>query len=247
MAIYKNTPPIVTNGLTFHLDAGNRQSYTSGSTIWSDLSGNLNSGSLVNSPTFDSTNQGTIVFNGTNQYINFGNKFDQTGTNPFSISSWARTNYAGTTPQSIVCKELITPNYTGFQFGYNICTATLGDAGKVGFAVVDNALTIMRRQTVASTLNDNVFRNIVCTYDGTKTRAGMLIYINGILQPTTDTDSTSFAGTLSNSVNFEIGARDTTNQPFSGSIPVVSFYNRVLSAQEIAQNYNALKSRFGLT
>ena len=63
---YINTPPVVTNGLILHLDAGNRLSYTSGSTVWNDLSGNNNSGSLTNGPTFNSANQGSIVFDGSN-------------------------------------------------------------------------------------------------------------------------------------------------------------------------------------
>jgi hypothetical protein len=47
MAIYKNTPPIITDGLTHYLDAANSKSYVTGSTIWNDLSGLRNSGSFT--------------------------------------------------------------------------------------------------------------------------------------------------------------------------------------------------------
>ena len=64
---------IVTNGLVLYLDAANYQSYISGSTTWYDLSGNNNSGSLVNGPTYSSTNAGSIVFDGTNDYVGLPN------------------------------------------------------------------------------------------------------------------------------------------------------------------------------
>ena len=55
---------IVTNGLVLALDAANPKSYVSGSTTWRDLSGNNNSGSLVNGPTYSSDSGGSIVLDG---------------------------------------------------------------------------------------------------------------------------------------------------------------------------------------
>ena len=65
------SPRIVTDGLVLHLDAGNRRSYVSGSTIWTDLVNNSRTGSLVNGPTFDSSNQGSIVFDGVNENVDY--------------------------------------------------------------------------------------------------------------------------------------------------------------------------------
>ena len=62
-------PDIVTNGLILYLDASNTKSYVSGSTTWRDLSGTAITGSLVNGPTFSSTNAGVITFDGTNDYV----------------------------------------------------------------------------------------------------------------------------------------------------------------------------------
>ena len=61
-------PNIITNGLVLALDAANTKSYVSGSTVWRDLSGNNNSGSLTNGPTFNSANGGSIVFDGVDDY-----------------------------------------------------------------------------------------------------------------------------------------------------------------------------------
>ena len=62
-------PKIVTNGLVLYLDAANKKSYPGSGTTWTDLSGNNNTGTLTNGPTFDSNNGGSIVFDGTNDYV----------------------------------------------------------------------------------------------------------------------------------------------------------------------------------
>jgi hypothetical protein len=51
------------------------------------------------------------------------------------------------------------------------------------------------------------------------------------------------------SSEFAVGARVNTayNGYFKGNIYQFQIYNRALTAQEILQNYNAQKSRFGLT
>jgi hypothetical protein len=75
----------------------------------------------------------------------------------------------------------------------------------------------------------------------------MLIYMNGILATMENFDSTSLTGTIITNANFEVGARDGTQQPFNGSVSNATVYNRALSADEVLQNYNATKGRFGLT
>lgn len=62
-------PKIVTNGLVLYLDAGNNKSYPGTGTVWTDLTGNNNNGTLVNAPTFSSVNGGVIVLDGANDYI----------------------------------------------------------------------------------------------------------------------------------------------------------------------------------
>jgi len=49
-----HSPSIVTSGLVLALDAGNTKSYPNTGTVWTDLSGNGNTGTLTNGPTFNS-------------------------------------------------------------------------------------------------------------------------------------------------------------------------------------------------
>jgi len=59
---------VVTNGLVLSLDAADKNSYPGSGTTWRDLTENNYSGSLINTPTFNSANGGSFAFNGTNQY-----------------------------------------------------------------------------------------------------------------------------------------------------------------------------------
>jgi len=72
MGTFGGAQPIVTDGLVFAVDAANYESYPGSGTTWSDLVGS-NNGTLINGPTFDSGNGGSIVFDGTNDYIDCGN------------------------------------------------------------------------------------------------------------------------------------------------------------------------------
>jgi uncharacterized delta-60 repeat protein len=81
--------PVVTNGLVLYLDAASRQSYTSGSTIWIDLSGNNNSGSLSGIPVFDNSFGGNIFFSGSRSA-----SISETNLTNWSISSWFKYDYA---------------------------------------------------------------------------------------------------------------------------------------------------------
>jgi hypothetical protein len=80
---------IVTNGLVFYLDAGNRMSYVSGSTTWNDLSGNNTNGSLPSGSTFDSNFGGNFYFSGSNQFVTI----PETNLTNWSISAWFKYNY----------------------------------------------------------------------------------------------------------------------------------------------------------
>jgi hypothetical protein len=65
----KYSPQIVTSGLVLCLDAANKVSYPSTGTAWYDLSGNANTSTLINGPTFSGMNSGVIVFDGTDDYV----------------------------------------------------------------------------------------------------------------------------------------------------------------------------------
>jgi hypothetical protein len=92
---------IITKDLVLYLDAGNINSYPGSGTTWTDLSGNGYNGTLVNGPTYNSANNGYLIFNGSNQNVTIPNASIPTG-NLLSFCVW---NYGITTQQSSVVES----------------------------------------------------------------------------------------------------------------------------------------------
>ena len=82
-----------------------------------------------------------------------------------------------------------------------------------------------------------------CVYD--KSINSAFVYINSILQSSTNAIPSVVTQPGGNLMIAKFG--DFYTFYFPGSIAVYQLYNRALSAQEVNQNYNALKARFGLT
>lgn len=219
---------IITDGLVLNLDAAQLRSYPTTGTTWTDLSGNGNNGTLVNGPTFNSGNGGSIVFDGVDDYVSLPT------TNLSSLGLTGRT--AKTMEIWMTCDS--TANT--FKFAFAIGTPGIGNA----FFIGSNAATLCYGGygddfTVSNFYADKIGipLHLVLTYDGT-TGIG---YYNG-------TQHASAAKTWNmGSTYFRIGQQVNDYGEFwTGKIFVARVYNRTLSAQEVLQNYNATKNRFGL-
>jgi hypothetical protein len=221
----------VRSGLVLSLDAANARSYVSGSTTWRDLSGNNNSGSLVNGPTFDGGNGGSIFTDGVNQYIAssyFGNTTDS-----FTFSAWFKNdNYSET-------KHALARGRDGSGNGWSLYSRILTTGLSESAAVTTSGGNVQFTATGTSILPLNTWYYLTGVWT-----AGVSIrhYVNGVLEATTNTSSTNLRTSTDGWV---IGSLSTTNFT-SGYNAVAQIYNRVLSAAEIQQNYNATQARFNL-
>ena len=226
------TPTIVTNGLVLNLDAANTKSYVSGSTNWFSLGNPSLSGSLVNGPTFDRNNGGGIMFDGVNDYCTLGTK--NLIQNDFTISIWFKLNSSGDKEHFI------------FSNNYHTTPALLITADVEGSArelTAYYASGSILSYTISATTNIPAsINNITLVRNGSTN----IPYLNGIEQTSRIfTNSTVLGSSL-----YELGyatIRNKTTAYLQGNIYQTSIYNRALSQQEITQNYNALKSRFGLS
>jgi len=217
-----NSSVPVTNGLVLNLDPGNTTSYPGSGATWFDLSGNGNHATLVNSPTYNSTVRGGVfAFNGTNQYVSTS----LTPSNTCSISIWFYNNLNYTDyNRGIFSTYKFGGPYNGIYMGIYASSLNLSRDGNVGYG-----------SSVIPTLNINTWYNITVT-----TRTGaILVYLNGILQNTIN-GSTTHADVL----NIARSRFDTNY--WSGYIGTVLLYNRELTSTEVTQNYNSIKSRYGL-
>ena len=232
----KVSSKIVTDGLVLYLDSGNPNSYTSGSTIWNDLTNINNNVNLINGPTFDTNNGGSIFFDGTNDYIN--TNFIQTiGTGDTTYDVWFKTSFAQT--GSIINVR----NASATQFTITICTDGVSGSPLVGSNILiysyDGSLD--RGFETTETWTDNVWHNVVGVHTSTTDK----LYVDGILRGFVTTSPLN----INNTTKLRIGAlgNGVSEYPgwyFDGSISNVKVYNKSLTDSEVLQNYNALKNRF---
>jgi hypothetical protein len=230
MAFYRG-PRIVTSGLVLALDAANPKSYAYGSTLWNDLSGNLNSGSLNNAPALNNDGVGSLVFNANvSNSVSIPNPVQD----DFTLSCWFKTTQSvGSNGQW----------YTGAGLIDGFVAPTTND---FGLAIVGGrvAFGIGRGQsdtTISSSLQYNNDRWYQATATRIRSSGVITLYINGSLITTI---TSSAVGPMTATSTLRVGSINTNIQFFSGSISNVQVYNRALSAAEVAQNYNAIGSRF---
>ncbi len=223
MAIVYNTS-IVNSSLVCYLDAANTKSYPGTGTTWTDLSGNGNNGTLTNGPTFDSSNNGSIVLDGTNDVV--------------TLSYDLRTSW---TYECWVMHNVVS----GFCFlgqGTTVTNSGLHiwfyNSTNIRFGMYSNDTDV-----TSLTTSTGVWYQYCFTYDHSSPYAKQ-IYRNGVqLTGSPLQTQTQYIGTGT----IQIGSIYSSSASVAnGKFSVAKFYNRVLTATEIAQNFNALRGRYGI-
>ena len=253
---------IVRDGLVLYLDA--KHSYpsktgigtttsgasaTAGSSLdgepytWYDMSGYENHGQLVNNVGYNASNGGSLVFDGSNDYVEITQYQPiHPKTKDFTIEVWAKAD--GSIIGDSVYRDFFGSNWkaTGaIEFRKT-------DTDKVQFLAFNGSST----GAPIVTSSNNITSNWVC-YTGTLNRdlKTISLYLNGSLN-TSSTYTISegdinydFDNGATNDKIFFVGAR-YRDQVWKGNIAVVRFYHKSLSAAEVSQNFNANRSRFGI-
>ena len=232
------SPKIVTNGLVLALDAANKKSYPGSGTSILDLSGNSNDGVLTNGPTFDSGNGGSIIFDNSNDYINVPINNNLILNSAGTIEAWVKIkNLGGSYDNTIVMKgdgaSWTNLHYILFEpSGYDVMMLSTSNGTS----------TTNLNGVKTPSLSTNTWYHIVANWQGVDFNR---IYLNGELSQEKTTGIYQPKDTTA-SCFFQIGRTYSNNYYFDGNIAITKIYNRALSSQEILQNYNATKSRFGL-
>ena len=215
-----HSPLIVRDGLVLCLDAANPRSYPKSGTTWSDLKGS-NDGTLTNGPTFDADDKGSIVFDGSNDYVQLGqNSLNTSG--PLTVDIVAKYTAIDSQRNLVV----LTNGSAYTQFGVN------GNEGRV-WKSGGGALLVYSTPTVGQIAIWSLVLN------GSN---GISVYINGSLDASVDSASLQSGGGNS----FKLGTWGTGAQAYGGHIYSFKAYNRALTAAEVLQNYNATRGRYGI-
>lgn len=220
---YNTFTPIVTDGLVLYLDAANTKSYPGTGTSWLDLSKNNLTGTLFNTPTFSTDNGGCFVFNGTTQYIEVLNNA-LLNSNTQTISIWYNASVLPGRQATIIGKHTSSGSWDGYNiWAGNQVQIKIGSADGGSLGLNNGVINTWYKLTLTYTVNSS-----------------MSFYVNGVLVGTT-----SLGNLAITSQSLRIGkSSDSFWTAFTGKIALVSIYNRVLTASEVLQNYNATKYRF---
>ena len=216
---------IISNGLILYLDAANTRSYSGiGLTAYS-ISGIGSTGTLTNGPTYKTANGGSFVLDGTNDYI-----YAPVDTTLFTTQAtmiiWLKNDVA--TPSS---------GQTGISGYFG------AGGGNDHYPWVDGAayMSTFRNGRIGPiTLSASIGRTSAHMLTITADTTSWKLYQNTTLITTQSGLSSVYLD------YFNIGTSGGTYY-YQGNIYAFMIYNRALSADEILQNYNAFKGRFGLT
>jgi hypothetical protein len=214
------------------------------SSTWIDLSNSTGNGSLLSSgsnqfnPTYSGSNGGSFLFSGFNNYISTNNPIPPSSS--FAISVWLQYSIPG----ADTFRDIINTRESGSNIGFLLTTDFSSRNGKIRVQLNSSGSINQFVSTGSNNIADNTPKNVIINVD--RSINTMTYYVNGGLDASFNI---SAVGNISSSNTFDIGRNVAFNDPkawFTGSIYSVQVYNRALSASEIAQNYNAQKSRFNL-
>jgi hypothetical protein len=215
----------------------NGQSFTA----VADLSNNGNIGIAQNGPTYSTDGGGSFVFDGVDDVIVSTDVPLRMPEPNFSLSIifyWNNISQA----VALASKRNGSPFN---QYGFSIGLSYTGGSGKnlIFFARADNGGDIILNYSLP-----NLVGYFIAT--ASVNQNSQNLYINGTLHSQT---SDNLSGKIYNvpGRNFSVGAANNDTNTghfnfFNGKIPQVQIYNRALTAQEIQENFEAMRGRYGL-
>jgi hypothetical protein len=226
-----NYKSIVTRGLVFAIDAASQDSYPQTGDIWYDTTSNCNTFTLANGPVWYAGNGGYFRFDGTNDCGGASANASNILTT-FSADAWFRAQGSPAAGYHVIFQK------EGGISGNAVYGLRSNPEGSYMYSQISYCNLAGNTYDLRSTTNisNNCWYYLATTLDSSYC---WRIYVNG----TEECSTTLSCFPYQNSSGYSLGTGDTRYT--NGDIATVRTYNRTLSAAEIAQNFNAQKSRFG--
>lgn len=219
MAVNYN-PGLVTSGLEVYLDAGNPRSYPGTGTTMYDLSGNARHATVNGSPTFTSY-YFTITSDTT--YVSFPSAGLSPGVGNFTYSIWVK--FAALDSLDTLIEHGSWTDSLLFRFETNL-VSVYAEASLRG--------------TFSWTPTVGVWYNVVFIRESFT----VSMYVNGVLTGTPFAMSTDI--NIAVASVFLMRSQHSTGQFISGDFSAFSKYSSALTFEQVRQNFNALRGRFGV-
>ena len=230
--IYGPIIPGYTNGLTFYIDAVKPQSYPGTGTSWVNMIKGAPDCLLVNGPVFNNTPPSSnFTFDGSNDYVQINGGTSaitlSNGNIAWTVNAWIKTS---TTVNDLGAGSILSNSSGGPVY------SMMGvNNGRIVYWTYQN--DAWSQKLGSATVNDNVWHMLTWVNYSNYT---MDMYVDGILD-------TSVANSTSGNNNPVDRIGGSWSAVYNGSIATLSIYKGTsLTAAQVLQNYNALKSRFGL-
>jgi hypothetical protein len=239
-------PNIPLDGLQMYLDAGIVQSYGRTGTTWTDLSGNANNCTLVNGPTYSTSQGGGIQFDATDDYATIpdSNSLDLTS---LTISLWFNRGsilaLAAGDQQNFFIKGN-TAAAGGDQYCPKVSLFGPNGGGEYGWSAGSLGGGFGNIVPPSQVLFANQWYNLVFTHVSTNTP---IPYLNGVKQTNWTATGASNPLVPNNwraTISGDVERAVTKSASFNGIMSIVQLYNRALSETEVLNNFNVLSSRF---
>jgi hypothetical protein len=220
-----STVPVVTTGLQLYLDAGNASSYPGSGTTWTDLSDNSRNGTLTNGPTYSGTNGGSIVFDGSNDYVQCTGSLTVTAA---TFVTWIRRNGSQGTYDGILFSRGTTNTtgmnfYTSNQLGYHWNDSSATYNWSSGLTIPDATWCM-----IAVSVTSTAATAYLCQTGGTTTATNTVNHSSSFLD------------------DIKLARDEASSRYFNGNIAIAQLYNIALSAGQVSQNFEANRARFGV-
>jgi hypothetical protein len=239
IGIVDSNQKIITDGLVFHLDASQKNSYTGSGSSWIDVSKNNLTGTLFNSPTFNSGNGGYLLFNPT-----VANHYLRTSSGDAKLSIKSGTNTLGLTVATWIYIPFLT-------YDFHTIFECIDSTGNFDFSVRTNGTKIQFRPfganynvSVEANIPEATWCHLAMTVPSATANQSVTLttYKNGTSQAT----GTVQMNATANYTYGQVGRSGNTGNYAYARFAIVQVYNKQLTSTEILQNHNANKSRFGL-
>ena len=264
---------IVQNGLIYYMDPAKPESWNGNTTIY-DLTGTNPPGSLIGGYTYSTSGGGSIRFDASgkagtgtgyaNTNVTANNTYFQPLSN-FTLSIWARfdkstttgANTAGNVPVSGCLFGAV--NFSGIGLVWttdltgNLLTPSQTQRAYAGISAFQETNTPTTSQNFTNgynTINLYQWYNFVMI----QTPTNINLYVNGSLSQTSADNIPGYFSGIPNSItigsaNLAGGPESSSQgqiQTFPGSIGQALIYNRALSAAEVSQNFQEMRSQYGV-
>ena len=231
-----HSPRIITSGLVLALDAADINSYPGTGTTWYNLAGDVDA-TLANTPTYTTSHPKTFTFDGVNERASIAGIAVSDWITPFSMEVWFNVPTGATW----------TNGYRSTIFGQGGSYAgTYGivkhpTEGQVTFYIRGDNGGIGANITG---LSRDTWHQVVGVWNGTN----CYIYHNGeLVTGPTGSARTGVPDTTNLFVGIARAYSGATGAYFEGDVSIAKYYNsKALTSDEVLQNYNATKTRFGL-